>query len=145
MSAQHFIGNHWVRVHGYAVIPVIDPSNGRPYAEIARGNADDIDFAVMTARTAFEGEWSSLSATKRGRMLHKLSQAICGWLEEFAQIEARDCGKPLKQARADAVAVARYSSTIMARAAVSNCRSAASRPAAMDVKKDLKRCMRSLR
>jgi aldehyde dehydrogenase (NAD+) len=108
MSAQHFIGNHYVRAHGHLVIPVIDPSDGQPYAEIARGDAEDIDFAVLTARTAFEGEWGMMPAAERGRMLHRLSQAICERLEEFAQIEARDCGKPLKQARADAAAVARY-------------------------------------
>jgi aldehyde dehydrogenase (NAD+) len=41
-------------------------------------------------------------------MLHKLSLAILDYHEEFAQAEARDCGKPLKQARADVAAVARY-------------------------------------
>ncbi|MDB5839623.1 MAG: Aldehyde dehydrogenase [Herminiimonas sp.] len=108
MSAQHFVGNRHVSAIAGQAIPVIDPSDGEIYAEIARGDAQDIDFAVETARTAFEGEWGAMTAAERGRMLHRLSQALTERHEEFAQIEARDCGKPLKQARADASAVARY-------------------------------------
>jgi aldehyde dehydrogenase (NAD+) len=108
MHAKHFIGNRHVNPHGGLGIAVIDPSDGKPYAEIARGDADDIDFAILTARTAFEGEWGLMSAAERGRLLHKLSLAITERVDEFTQIEARDCGKPLKQAHADAMAVARY-------------------------------------
>ncbi|HEX8884848.1 MAG TPA: aldehyde dehydrogenase family protein, partial [Noviherbaspirillum sp.] len=108
MPDQHFIGNRWVASASRQAIPVIDPSDGQQYDEIARGNAEDIQFAVQTARTAFEGEWSVMSAAERGRLLYRLSQALIEHGEEFAQIEARDCGKPLRQARADAAAVARY-------------------------------------
>ncbi|WP_194713972.1 aldehyde dehydrogenase family protein [Noviherbaspirillum soli] len=108
MPDQHFIGNRWVASASRQAIPVIDPSDGQQYDEIARGNAEDIQFAVQTARTAFEGEWSLMSAAERGRLLYRLSQALIEHGEEFAQLEARDCGKPLRQARADAAAVARY-------------------------------------
>jgi aldehyde dehydrogenase (NAD+) len=45
---------------------------------------------------------------EEGRLLYRLSQALSEHVEEFAQMESRDCGKPLRQARADAIAVARY-------------------------------------
>jgi len=108
MAAQHFIGNRHVESRHSLTIPVIDPSDGQPFAEIARGGPHDIDFAVQTARTAADGEWGLMSAAERGRQLTRLAQAIGQHQEELAQIEARDCGKPIGQARADAATVARY-------------------------------------
>jgi aldehyde dehydrogenase (NAD+) len=108
MSAQHFIGNRRVHSHSSLAIPVIDPSDGQPYTEIARGDAYDVDFAVQTARTATEGEWGLMPAAERGRQLYRLAQTLSQHQEELAQIESRDCGKPISQARADAAAVARY-------------------------------------
>ncbi|MGN6701535.1 MAG: aldehyde dehydrogenase family protein [Burkholderiaceae bacterium] len=108
MPAQHFIANRRAEPDSRQVIPVVDPSDGQPFAEIARGNGRDIDLAVRAAREAFDGTWGRLTAAERGRLLAKLSAALVERAEEFAQIEARDCGKPLKQARGDATAVARY-------------------------------------
>ncbi|QIL73142.1 aldehyde dehydrogenase family protein [Diaphorobacter sp. HDW4B] len=103
---QHFIHNQWTG-QGEA-IDVVDPSTGETYDSILRGTAADVDAAVKSARAAFEGEFGKLTATERGRLLMKLSAKLQEHAEELAQIEARDCGKPLKQARADAVAIARY-------------------------------------
>ncbi len=49
-----------------------------------------------------------MTATERGRILVRIGEAIARHGEEQADLEARDCGKPLKQARADMVATARY-------------------------------------
>lgn len=108
MAAHHFINNRWAAPHGEQTIAVIDPSDGSAYADIARGDAQDIDLAVQAARAAFDQSWGRLSAAERGRLLQRLSLALEERQEEFALIEARDCGKPLKQARADAAAVVRY-------------------------------------
>ena len=108
MSKDVFINNRWVAPAGGQTLPVMDPSTGLEYARIARGGAADIDAAVSAARAAFEGSWGRLPAMERGRLLMKLSVAIADHQEELAQIEARNCGKPLKQARADALACARY-------------------------------------
>jgi len=105
---QHFIANRWVAPASGESIPVIDPSTGETFDALARGNSADIDDAVNAARTAYEGDWGRLTATERGRLLQKLAQKMLDHAEELAQLEARDCGKPLKQARADASAVARY-------------------------------------
>ena len=45
---------------------------------------------------------------ERGRLLRKLSDALLAHHDELAHLEMRDCGKPVKQAKADATAVARY-------------------------------------
>ena len=104
----HFIANQSQPASGGHTLPVIDPSDGQVYDEIQRGTAEDIDRAVQAARSCFEGPWSKLNAAERGRLMMRLSQKIAEHAEELALIEQRDCGKPTKQARADAAALARY-------------------------------------
>ncbi len=106
--SQHFVNNQWVAGTSGESIPVIDPSTGDTFASIARGNAQDIDHAVAAARTAYQGDWGSFTAAERGRVLMKLAYTLQDHAEELAQLESRDCGKPLKQARADAAAIVRY-------------------------------------
>lgn len=102
------IGGTWVAPAGGQVLPLMDPSTGAQIGEIARGQAADIDAAIDAARTAFEGEWGRTPASIRGRILLKLRDLVLDRVEDLARIEAMDVGKPLKQARADAVALARY-------------------------------------
>ena len=89
-------------------IPVIDPSDGQVFDALQRSNADDIDQAVHAARQCFDMVWSKVSAVERGRLLMRLSQKVAEHADELAVIEQRDCGKPTKQAKADAAALARY-------------------------------------
>jgi aldehyde dehydrogenase (NAD+) len=104
----NFISNRWREPASAATLPVIDPSDGREFARIARGNASDIDTAVQAAHSAFDGAWGKLAPVEKGRRLAALSRAILDHAEELAMLEARDCGKPMKQARADVAACARY-------------------------------------
>ena len=103
-----FINNRWEEPATGETIPVIDPSTGEVFTQIARGTAPDVDRAIAAARAAFEGPWGKMPAFERGRLLQKFSQKVLDHHEELAQIEARDTGKPLKQARADLTACARY-------------------------------------
>jgi aldehyde dehydrogenase (NAD+) len=105
---QHFIDGRFVPSATGMTVPVIDPSDGAPFAAIARGSAADIDTAVRAAQAAFEGAWGRFAPAEKGRALARLSASIAAHAEELALIEARDCGKPLKQARADVAACARY-------------------------------------
>ncbi|MBL0424653.1 aldehyde dehydrogenase family protein [Ramlibacter alkalitolerans] len=104
----HFIANAPVRASSERTLPVIDPSDGQPYDTIQRGTPEDIAAAVDAARQCFEGPWRKLSAAERGRLMMRLSLKVSEHVDELAAIEQRDCGKPTKQARADAVALARY-------------------------------------
>ncbi len=106
--ARHYIGGTFHAPATGAELPVIDPSDGKPFASIARGDAPDVDAAVRAARAAFEGAWGRLAPAEKGRRLMALSRAIAAHADELAWVEARDCGKPMKQARADAAACARY-------------------------------------
>jgi aldehyde dehydrogenase (NAD+) len=106
---QNLIGGRWQPASDGRTLDLISPSDGQAFASIARGTKADVDAAVAAARHAFEeGAWGRMSAIERGRLMAKLGEAILARHEELAQLEARDCGKPLKQARADITAAARY-------------------------------------
>ncbi len=95
-----FIGGQWVAAQDGRSLPVIDPSNGQAFDEIACGSAADVDRAVQAARQAAEqGPWARMNATERGRILCKIAEAVLAHEEELAQIEARDTGKPMSTAR----------------------------------------------
>lgn len=100
------IGGTWRRTA--EVLGVEDPSTGGIWSEIAAGGAAEIDEAVAAAEAALQGDWGRMPAFERGRVLMAISRKILEHTEELAFIEARDVGKPLKQARADAIAMARY-------------------------------------
>jgi len=109
---QHFIGNARQHPSGGQHIPVLDPSTGEAFGEIARGSAADIDQAVAAARASlgerYDGPWGGVSAAARGRLLQRFSVAVTAHADELAQLEAQDTGKSLKTARADVSALARY-------------------------------------
>lgn len=89
-------------------IALIDPSDGSELTQIARGQSDDINAAVNAAQNALNGEWGRKTALERGRILTRIGQLVLENVDLLAELEARDVGKPLTQARADAVALARY-------------------------------------
>jgi len=103
-----FIGGQWVAASGNDTLPLENPSDGTTICEIARGRAADIDRAVAAAQKALDGEWGRLAAFERGRILMRISQKVLERVDDLARLEAMDVGKPLKQARADAVTLARY-------------------------------------
>lgn len=104
-----FVDNSWRPSASGRVVDVVAPAEGQVFARIAAGDAEDVDTAVSAARRAYEvGGWGKLSAAERGRLLSKLGQAILDHADELAGIEARDTGKPMKQARGDIQACARY-------------------------------------
>ncbi len=105
-SREMFIGGTW-RLPG-ATLPLEDPSTGETIGEIARGGAADIDEAVAAARAALGGAWGRTPAAERGRILARIGRLVAENVEMLAELEAHDVGKPLKQARADALALARY-------------------------------------
>ncbi|HEY6134003.1 MAG TPA: aldehyde dehydrogenase family protein [Rubrivivax sp.] len=107
-STQVFIGGRWRAGSGGETLPLLNPSDGRLLAQIARGNAADIDAAVSAAQGALDGAWGQLSAAERGRLLLKMSALVLAHADELARLEALDVGKPVKQGHADAVALARY-------------------------------------
>ncbi|MEO5696574.1 MAG: aldehyde dehydrogenase family protein [Burkholderiaceae bacterium] len=103
-----FIGGAWRGAVGGATLALDNPSDGSVLARIGRGGAADIDAAVAAAQAALDGEWGRLTPAERGRMLGAIGRKVLENVELLAMLEALDVGKPLKQGRADALALARY-------------------------------------
>ena len=95
------IGGDWVDAASGKTFEVYDPASGKVIANVAQGDSEDIDRAVKTARAAFEtGPWSKMTASERGRAIHKLGDLVLEHGDELAALEALDNGKPLTVARA---------------------------------------------
>jgi aldehyde dehydrogenase (NAD+) len=107
-ASKVFIGGEWRAAADGGVLPLENPSTGEMMGEIAAAQATDINAAGVAARAALDGPWGVLAAAERGRLLSKIGQAVASQVDALAELEALDVGKPLKQARADALALARY-------------------------------------
>ena len=106
---ENFIGGRWSPARDGRTLDMVSPSDGMAFARIARSGTAEVDAAVRAARHAFEeGPWGRMTAVERGRLMVKLGQKILDNFEELALLEACDTGKPMKQARADIAATARY-------------------------------------
>lgn len=103
---EMLIGGAWRPAPG--ALPIEDPSTGSEIGALGRGGAGDIDAAVAAAEAARDGDWGRMTSVERGRILARIGQMVLARADDLAVIEATDVGKPLKQARADAIALARY-------------------------------------
>src|SRR5262245_26467940 len=77
-----------------------NPATGAVIAEVALAGVEDVNRAVRAARGAFdEGPWPSWPATRRGRVLLKVAQILRERRDSLAELETRNCGKALADAR----------------------------------------------
>jgi aldehyde dehydrogenase (NAD+) len=102
-QVQHtdcFIDGKWVPAASGRRFATINPATEEVIAEVAEGDAADVDRAVTAARRAFEsGPWSRMDARDRGRLIYRLADLIERDLEELASLETLDNGKPIRDAR----------------------------------------------
>jgi aldehyde dehydrogenase (NAD+) len=85
----------------------IDPSTGRSLGPVARAGEDEVDRAVTAARRALK-EWRKTAPAERARVLTRIADLIERDQDRLALLESQDTGKPLSQARSDALVSARY-------------------------------------
>lgn len=91
-----FIGGKWVDSASGKTFPTLNPATGETICQVAEGDKADIDLAVKAARKAYEsGPWSRMNASDRGRLMHKLADAIEANTDELAALESLDNGKPI--------------------------------------------------
>jgi (Z)-2-((N-methylformamido)methylene)-5-hydroxybutyrolactone dehydrogenase len=74
-----------------------DPYTGQPWARVPDASAADVDDAVAAARAALDGPWGELTATARGKLLHRLGDLIARDARHLARLETRDNGKLLRE------------------------------------------------
>ena len=91
-SFGHCIGGEWTRAD--ATLDTLDPATGETIAQIGRGTAADIDRAVAAARSALPG-WSATLPLDRAKILWRIADLIEANIDELAELETLDQGKPL--------------------------------------------------
>jgi phenylacetaldehyde dehydrogenase len=104
---QMFINGQWADAASGKTFETPDPATGQTLARVAEGDAEDIDRAVRAARAAFEeGPWSRMTPSERGRIVWKIGDLILEHVDELAQLESLDNGKPFPIAQAADVPLA---------------------------------------
>lgn len=97
---KNFINNEWVSAAGTRA--VVDPATGKVLARVAESNRADVERAVAAAREAFDaGPWRQSTAQQRGRVLFKMAELVRAHAAELAELETRNCGKPIVESEFD--------------------------------------------
>jgi acyl-CoA reductase-like NAD-dependent aldehyde dehydrogenase len=84
----------------HALIEVIEPATEQVMAELPRAGADETDAAVEQAKRAFPA-WRAVAPDDRSALLHRLTDAIAGRMNDLATLEARNAGKPISDAKGE--------------------------------------------
>jgi len=104
---QLFIDGRWADAASGRTFETPNPATGEILARVAEGEAEDINRVVKAARRAFEaGPWSRMTPSERGRIIWRIGDLILEHLDELAQLESLDNGKPYAVARAADVPLA---------------------------------------
>jgi betaine-aldehyde dehydrogenase len=99
---QMYVNGEWVTSKSAKTFPVYDPASEEIIAQVPDANADDVNRAAIAAKAAFEdGPWATTTAQERGRVLFRLADKIREKLPQLAELEARNCGKPIVEAEFD--------------------------------------------
>ena len=104
---QHYIDGSFA--DGTASFDSLDPATGQPWATMPMADAADVDRAVKAAHRAFvSGAWPTLTATARGKLLHRLADLVQAAAPRLAALETRDTGKIIRETSAQIAYVAEY-------------------------------------
>src|SRR2546428_7304658 len=97
-----YINGEWVASKSNKSLPGYDPASEEIIAKVPDANAEDVNRAVAAAKAAFEeGPWAQTTAQERGRVLFRLAEKIRQNTTLLAELEARNCGKPIVEAEYD--------------------------------------------
>lgn len=96
-----YIGGEWVLPEEGGMIESIDPSTGAVWALVARAGRGDVDRAVAAARAALEGPWGTMPGHERAALMRRFADLYQARAGELAELESRDSGRAIREARAD--------------------------------------------
>jgi phenylacetaldehyde dehydrogenase len=106
-TRQMFINGEWVDAASGKTFETPNPATGETLARVAEGDAEDINRAVRAARAAFDsGPWSRMTPSERGRIVWRIGDLLLEHVDELAQLESLDNGKPFLVAQAADVPLA---------------------------------------
>jgi len=99
-TKKMLIDGQWLPAASGKTFPVTDPATGEVIAQVAEGDNVDIDHGVKAARRAFEaGAWPTMSPSARGKLIWRIGDLILEHLDELAELESLDNGKPFEVAK----------------------------------------------
>ena len=97
-----YVCGEWVEAKSKALREIIDPGNGELLGTVPESNREDVILAIEAAREAFDkGPWKTTTALDRGKFLFKISDLIRREAKRLAELEVKNCGKPLAEAEYD--------------------------------------------
>jgi aldehyde dehydrogenase (NAD+) len=91
------ISGRWVEAASGKTFESRDPATGVLLAQVAEGDAEDIDRAVAAARRAFDGPWRKVKPYDRQQMLLKLADLVERHFEELSLLDTLDMGAPISR------------------------------------------------
>ena len=99
-TAQNLlIGGKHVPAESGCYFESLNPATEEVIAQVAEGDAADIDAAVRSARAALDGPWSRMKASERGQALFRWAELIRKHQDELINLESLDSGKPVSAVR----------------------------------------------
>ena len=100
MKTDLFINNEWRPATSGKRFPVENPATEENLADVAAGDAADVDNAVRAAKACFESQaWREMSGRKRGKLLFKAADLLEARLDEVARLETAQNGKTLFESK----------------------------------------------
>jgi gamma-glutamyl-gamma-aminobutyraldehyde dehydrogenase/4-guanidinobutyraldehyde dehydrogenase/NAD-dependent aldehyde dehydrogenase len=100
LRREAFIGRRFVTPPNSSTLPLVNPTNGETFAHIVDCSPVAVDFAVQSARQAFEyGRWRRQPPKVRKLILQRLADLIDKHAEELAYLERISVGKPIRDSR----------------------------------------------
>src|SRR5438552_2582761 len=105
--AQLLIGGKWRHGQEEKSFDIVEPATSEVMARAAVASPGDVDAAVTAARAAFDrGAWSDAPASARAKVIYKIAELIRSHVDRLATLEARNAGKPIRDARDEVLGAA---------------------------------------
>jgi len=105
--SQLLIGGSWRAGEGEKTFEVVEPATSEVMARAAIASPADVEAAIHAARKAFDsGTWSNAAGSVRAKVLYRIAELIRSNLDDLSRLEARNAGKPIRDARDEVLGAA---------------------------------------
>jgi malonate-semialdehyde dehydrogenase (acetylating) / methylmalonate-semialdehyde dehydrogenase len=100
IDARNYLGGEWVDPSGREVLPVLNPRDGRPMAQVRMSTAADVDAAVRAAAAAFE-DWKQWPMRERAHVMYRAREIMLRDIDELSWLVSHENGKIFAEAKAE--------------------------------------------
>src|SRR4051794_36997289 len=97
-KCEMLVNGKWISAKSRETREIHDPANGELVATVPESGREDVISAIEAARAAFDsGPWRKMAALDRSKLLYRVAEGIRAQAKAFAELEVRNCGKPLAE------------------------------------------------